>query len=140
MTRETSAQAFRQIQADGSLSRMRWKVYEHLFHHGPLTRSELDSRLKGPKEVNPSYHKRLSELERQGVVKTVGRRACSITGRECELWDVTANLPVAFVREQSKEQLFKEAGKAFAKAHRGADHVERKLKAKALLGAALQAF
>jgi hypothetical protein len=88
--RQTSIAAYNQIKADGTLSRMRWKVYDYLFHHGPLTRTEVDMGLKGPGEVNPSYHKRLSELERQGVVTTVGRKTCNITGKECELWDVTA--------------------------------------------------
>ena len=140
MPRDTSIQVYHQIRAEGLLSKMRLKVYEHLFNHGPLTRSELDSQLKGPAEVNPSYHKRLSELERQGVIRTVGRKACSITGREVELWDVTANLPVAFVREQTNEQLFREAGRAYARAYRDGTKEERQATGIALIEAARRAF
>jgi hypothetical protein len=92
--RQTSLAAYNEIKASGLLSRMRWIVYDHLYHHGPLTRTEVDLHLKRDDEVNPSYHKRLSELERAGVVTTVGRKTCSITGKECELWDVTDALPV----------------------------------------------
>jgi len=89
MTRQTSIAAYNQIKADGTLSKMRWIVYDCLFRHGPLTSREVDNGL-GPGEDRPSYHKRLSELERMGVVTTVGRKVCSVTGKECELWDVTA--------------------------------------------------
>lgn len=139
--RDTSIQAYHQIKDEGLLSRMRLMVYEHLFKHGPLTRSELDNQLKGPNEVNPSYHKRLSELERQGVVKTVGRKACSITGRECELWDVTSALPIPFTRDPSKKQVLLDAAKAYAQAKkRGAPREERMSLAKTLLDAATEAF
>lgn len=105
--RDTSLLAYRQIKEEGLLSRMRFVVYDHLFHHGPLTAVELSSQLKGPKEVSPSYHKRLSELERLGVVRTVDRRECSITGREAELWDVTSRLPagLAYKPRSSPDKL-----------------------------------
>jgi hypothetical protein len=92
--RQTSLAAYNEIRESGLLSRMRWVVYDHLYHHGPLTRTEVDLNLKRDDEVNPSYHKRLSELERVGVVTTVGRKTCAITGKECELWDVTDALPI----------------------------------------------
>lgn len=90
--RQTSLRAYQQIEANGLLSRTRWMVYSYLFHHGPLTGSELNVKMGGV-----SYHKRLSELEQLGVVQTAGRRACAITGMECEQWDVTANLPTGSV-------------------------------------------
>ena len=86
--------AYRQIEAEGLLSRMRLVAYQALFNHGPFTRSELDDHCKGPGEVNPSYHKRLTELERLGVAVRVRVRPCRITGRECDEWDVTESLPV----------------------------------------------
>lgn len=58
-----------------------------------MTRSELDRMLKGLNEVLPSYHKRLCELERMGAVERLGTRPCSVTGRECDEWDVTDRLP-----------------------------------------------
>ena len=97
MIRNTSAMAYHAIKANGLLSRMRWLVYDCLYQHGPLTGNEVNERLKSPGQVAPSYHKRLSELETLGVVRTIGVRACSVTGRECEEWDVTSNLPTGSV-------------------------------------------
>ena len=109
MIRQTSIQAYRQIEASGLLSRVRWMVYSHLFHHGPLTGSELNSQMGGV-----GYHKRLSELEQLDVAATVGRRACSVTGMECELWDVTANLPTGSVQTTSTRPTKADFGKALA--------------------------
>ncbi len=94
--RDTSLATYRAIQQQGLLSRMRWVVYNTLFSHGPLTSRELDHRLSagGKSEDRPSYHKRLSELERLGVIRTVGKRPCGITGRTVYAWDVTSQLPV----------------------------------------------
>lgn len=96
MIRQTSIQAYREIEAKGLLSKVRWLVYSHLYTHGPLTGSELNSQMGGV-----GYHKRLSELERLGVATTVGRKTCSVTGMECELWDVTANLPTGSITSSS---------------------------------------
>lgn len=97
MIRNTSAMAYHAIKANGLLSRMRWLVYDCLYHNGPLTGNEVNERLKSPRQVAPSYHKRLSELETLGVVRTVGVRTCTVTGRECEAWDVTSNLPLGTI-------------------------------------------
>lgn len=93
--RATSIQAYQQIRDSGLLSEMRWKVYDYLFNNGPLTANELTKGLLGayPK-ANPSWHKRLSELERCGVAATMGTRVCSVSGNNCTLWDVTAALPM----------------------------------------------
>jgi len=107
--RQTSIQAYQQIEANGLLSRVRWLVYAHLFHHGPLTGSELNSQMSGV-----SYHKRLSELERLGVVQTCGRRRCTITDMECEQWDVTANLPVGSISTANTKPTRAEFGQALA--------------------------
>lgn len=109
MIRQTSIQAYREIEAKGLLSKVRWLVYAHLYTHGPLTGSELNSQMGGV-----GYHKRLSELERLGVVATVGRRTCSITGMECELWDVTANLPTGSIPSSSTKPSRSEFGQAIA--------------------------
>lgn len=92
MTRQTSREAYAVIHASGLLSAARWAVYEHLFHHGPLTRNELDRGIAGDRP-NPSYSRRLTELERQGAIRRVGERACKVTGFRSELWDVTSQVP-----------------------------------------------
>lgn len=94
MIRETSRTAYQQIKAEGLLSRMRWRVYDAIYHHGPLTGHELDTHLAHPDETKTSYHKRLSELLRLRVVRIAGERPCKITGRVAVLWDVTTSLPV----------------------------------------------
>jgi hypothetical protein len=88
--RDTSIEAYEKIREDGTLSRMRWRVYQHLFHHGPLTAREVDHGLSSPGDHAASYHKRLSELEQMGVVATGDERECSITGMRCLTWDVTS--------------------------------------------------
>lgn len=109
MVRQTSIQAYEQIEASGLLSRVRWLVYAHLFRHGPLTGSELNNQMGGR-----GYHKRLSELERLRVARTVGRKNCAVTGRECEAWDVTANLPTGSVTSSSTRPTPAEFGQAMA--------------------------
>lgn len=81
------------ITKNGLLSRSRWQVYDALFLFGPLSRNELDVRLKGPDMPNPTFSRRLVELERLGVAVRGGKRPCSVTGEPCDAWDVTSNLP-----------------------------------------------
>jgi hypothetical protein len=90
--RSTSLKAYREIEASGLLSTMRWRVYRELFAHGPMTGQELDEALAH--EGRGHYHKRLPELLERGVVATVGERPCRVTGHKAIIWDVTANLPV----------------------------------------------
>jgi DNA-binding MarR family transcriptional regulator len=87
--RRTSAESFEAIRASGRLSRMRWRVYSFLYEHGPLTGHELDDRMAVPGETMTSYHKRLSELERAGLVETIGERRCTVTGMTSLVWSTT---------------------------------------------------
>lgn len=100
MPRDTSLEAWRIIQH--TLQRQKLKVYNALYANGPLTRSELDQLLKGPNEVNPSYHKRLPELQRLGCVRTNGERPCTVTGFNCLEWDVTSALPAEPAKHKAK--------------------------------------
>lgn len=84
----TSNSAYWQIQGNGLLSRMRWVVYDDLAQNGPSTAAEVTTRLIGPKVGNPSYHRRLSELEELKVVHRTGIRCCRITGYDAEVWEV----------------------------------------------------
>ena len=89
MTRSTSRESWQSVKDSGLVSKMRLRVYDWLYRSGPSTQSEVTAGLKGQGEVNPSYHKRLSELERQGLVESVSERPCSITGRNCIAWQTT---------------------------------------------------
>lgn len=110
MARKTSHESWQAVQDSGLVTRMRLQVYCWLYVYGPATRSELDDGLRVRTEVNPSYHKRLSELERMGVVETVGERECHITGHNCITWDTT-NLatprPLPTARQTKSETIAK---------------------------------
>lgn len=88
--RDTSVESFRKIVENGWLGKTQEAVYQCLYYHGPLTRSELDASLKYSEEVNPSYHKRLSELKHMGLAIDVGKKFDPRTKKEVLLWDVTS--------------------------------------------------
>lgn len=94
--RDTSIEAYRQIEAEGLLSRRRWQVYEILYHYGPLTAGEIARHAidKGIEVKEQTITPRMAELRERKVVKEVGVKVCSTTGRNCIAWDVTASLPV----------------------------------------------
>ena len=97
MVRFTSLQALHAIRESGTLGQRQIQAYEVLHHHGPLTGNELSS-----KAGLPGLWKRLSELETKGMIKVVGERPCTVTGRNCVIWDVVS-------RSESQPDLF-EAG------------------------------
>ena len=114
--RSTSLEAYRQIEADGTLSAVRWAAYACLYEKGPLTGAELDDALKDT-GGRGHYHKRLPELRDRGVVAEVGKRSCRITGHEAIEWDVTDNLPNELSKKAPKPNKV-ELGKALAELRR----------------------
>lgn len=86
--RDTSIEAFNTIRDSGVLTKMQFRAYEFLYNNGPLTGNEIDK-----KSGSTSYHKRLSELEKNGVIATKVKRICSISGVEDHEWDVTSFIP-----------------------------------------------
>jgi hypothetical protein len=95
--RVASSSVLRKIKDGGLLQLAGLFVYETLFRVGPATAGEITAELlQDPANqhiVNPSYHKRLPELERRGVVRRIGKRTCKVTEKVCDLWDVTEALP-----------------------------------------------
>ena len=87
--RTTSLVAYHTIKESRRLNDEQWRVYHHLFHEGPLTGAELDDAIK-----KADAHKRVSELERAGVVREAGHKINERTGMKNVLWDVTEHLPV----------------------------------------------
>jgi len=85
----TCAVAYQQIQERGLLSRMRFKAYEIVAQHGPLTQRQVDVHFG-----SDSGHKRISELVERGVVRSVGEGTCPISGMQALLWDLTDQMPV----------------------------------------------
>lgn len=93
--RQTSAEAYREIQEKGLLSKMRFRAYEILYKWGPLTAAQVcghAQELYGSGSYR-DFHKRLSELRDAGVIYEMGETTCPTTGRHVILWDVTSNLP-----------------------------------------------
>lgn len=94
MTRRTSIETYHAIKDNGLLSELRWRVYDLLFHHGPLTQMELCRKNADPGVQDRSLMPRFAELEKMGVIEVIGERICTITGRMVLVWDVTDRLPV----------------------------------------------
>lgn len=97
--RRTSIETYRQIEAEGLLSKMRFEAYELLFNYGPLTANQLmqQAKLLNPAKSHQSLEsigRRLSELRDVGVIYEVKEINCPVTGRPVILWDVTEKLPL----------------------------------------------
>lgn len=107
MIRQTSINVYRQIEAEGLLSKRRWEVYNHLYKHGPLTQREAVNQISNKYAAERSYTPRFAELEKMLVIRSVGERVCSITGRQVLIWDVTDKLPkkIETKKEPTKSQL-----------------------------------
>jgi hypothetical protein len=115
MTRETSAEAYAYLVSSGALARAQAAVYSALYLHGPLTRNELDRRLAGPGQPNPTFSRRLADMERMGVIRRVGVRPCAITGRNADAWDVTSQVvPAKLEKSKPLRVLFEQALQAIA--------------------------
>ena len=108
MSRETNVRAYRQIQAEGLLSRLRWLVYDHLFHYGPCTAKEVHTHLRRHGSNDGCFTTRLSELRRLGVVRERGLVTCRYTNRKVILWDVTTDLPTPITKTKTNKQIIKE--------------------------------
>lgn len=93
-TRRTSKEAHDRINRTGELGAMQVKVYNALYTSGPLTGRQLNEMLSNTPDNSASFHKRLSELRKWGVVMEVGERRDSRTGMMNTLWDVTDMMPM----------------------------------------------
>ena len=116
--RQTSILAYEAIKSSGKLSDMRWRVYDFLYRNGPLTGRELDAKMASPNETRTSYHKRLTELERMGLVCIVTERNCHVTGHLAIEWDVTDKKePRPFVKPVGKHAALVEAIRELTDSH-----------------------
>jgi predicted transcriptional regulator len=90
-TRQTSIDCYNEIKRDGSLSKMRFKVYSALLSMGkPSTTREVYETM----DVIKQEATRFTELRKLGVIYEVQNRKCTITGRTAIEWDLTDRLPV----------------------------------------------
>ena len=83
MTRQiTSDWAWQEVQEH--LTESRAVVYAILATQGPKTAGEITSML--PRRGNASWHRRLQELEAQGVVRRHRIRPCSVSNKSAWEW------------------------------------------------------
>jgi hypothetical protein len=89
--RPTSIAAYNAIKANGLLRGLQWKVYNTLSGYDAMTASEAAQWIPGHRinSINP----RFAELQRKGVIRAVGERRCSVTGRQTVAWEITDQLP-----------------------------------------------
>jgi len=89
--RDTSLEAYNHIVNTGLLGKTRTKAYRLLYRHGPLAQFEVEE-FEGQKHYGGSLSKRFSELEDIGAVQIIGKKKNPISGRNCNLYDVTSKL------------------------------------------------
>lgn len=90
MKRMTSLLSWESLKQSKTLSAKQWTVYDVLFRKGPLTARELNA-LIAPGHTSAGYHKRLSELQRMGLVREAGVQRCRYSRRQVIVWDVTTS-------------------------------------------------
>lgn len=98
--RQTSIDVYHQIRDEGLLSKRRLQVYETIYLHGPITQMET---AKIADILDHSVTPRFAELEKMGVIATVGERDCTRTGRKVLMWDVTGRLPTKFEKPHTRK-------------------------------------
>ncbi len=106
-TRQTSIDCYNQIKKDGSLSKMRFKVYSALLSMGkPSTTREVYETMNVLKQEAT----RFTELRKLGVIYEVRNRKCTITGRTSIEWDLTDKLPLNIkIYKKTKKDRISEA-------------------------------
>ncbi len=110
--REASRLTYDFIKTSGALDEVQWRVYDHLFHHGPCTGTELNKALHTGKG-RASYHLRAHELVISGCVAEVGKKPVGSDGTTTPMYDVTSRPPdhakLAAERARVAEQAQKSA-------------------------------
>lgn len=122
--RQTSIDCYNKIKANGLLSKRRLEVYEILFKNGPLTANEIVRIAKASyPDVNPSsFHARLSELKKYGVIIEIGEKKDIISNNTCYIWDLTDRLPKDIkLSTSSKKSRVNDALNAFRELYKNKD-------------------
>jgi DNA-binding Lrp family transcriptional regulator len=86
MIRETSIEAYEYLVDSGTLAEMNRIVYKHLWHHGPTTQKKTERYYN---DRTYTLRPRFAQLEKMGLIKSIGSEPCEETGRKNLLWDVT---------------------------------------------------
>ena len=81
MKRDTSTESWKEFKDSPSRAASMKEVINTLHRHGTLTGREVSA-----KADHEGLWKRLSELQRLGMVEEHGKRRCSISGRSAIVW------------------------------------------------------
>lgn len=77
----------------GQLSAKRAEVYTLIHAHGPGTRDEILQHMEGgPEKEIKAARARFNDLCKQGVIEKAEKRACNVTGRKSDVWDLAETL------------------------------------------------
>lgn len=109
MSRSSGIRVLGKITKQKLLSPARLRVFADLVHHGPSTAGEITKRLSTVRTANPSFHRRLSELEFLGVVERKRRTLCPVSGRSADLWEITGKLPCSSIVPRAPKGILKES-------------------------------
>lgn len=90
--RETSLLTYRQIIADGTITKLKLLVYAAIIHNENLTAAELHQKEFPYKQIS-TIRARITELNDLGVVYSTKARKCKITRRWAHVWESSGNLP-----------------------------------------------
>jgi hypothetical protein len=97
MARVTSIDTYRRIDSEGLLSPLRFKVYTALYMSGPSTAREIHA--KYFKEMTrDTISPRFAELERAGVIESIGTKTCEVSGNLAILWRTNDELPKKVIK------------------------------------------
>ena len=101
--RQTSIDCYNAIKAEGLLSKRRFETYEAMVKIAPCTASEVQKSINyfnGGRDCM----KRISELNKLGVIYDKRTRTCNVTGRNVVEWDLTDRLPVNVKRSTNTKK------------------------------------
>ena len=102
MTNITRKMLYKKIVAEGLLSDRHQQVYNTIANYPNSTDREI-MQLLGFKDAN-SVRPRRKELMDMGLIETVGKVKCKLSGRTVYAWCVVNNIKVSLVRYFKKNQ------------------------------------
>ena len=123
MTAQTSLETFHEIMTEGLISKLEKLVLGVLmFEPIRLTAGEVSAKLRIDRNtVSP----RFAKLCRKGVLRTAGKRRCSISGRPGFTYEFTGQKPVKLVEPEKPEpcRVCHGTGKLQGSSHELADEI-----------------
>lgn len=97
----TSIWSWQNVHASLYRKKRRAMAYAHLAMHGPMTSGEMT--MAFPPEGNPSWHRRLEELEKMQLVRRIGERKCKYSQQIVCVWEIIIGAsPVNIVQGQTR--------------------------------------